>query len=770
MRTRTRRLGAVVLGMTLMAGLAAPAGANGVSLGPAGTHRPPEPAGLAFDAATADRCDYLDPHACLLPFPSDHFTRRDPTSLTGRRLNFHVASMPRNAAGKPIDPTEWNRNDGFSPGQSILVKVPEVDPAQSHLPPITDLEASLEKGSGVVVINAETGERHPVWAELDGNVDGTAVHPKDPPALVPEVVRDEGPDELDEALTEFEDGYRELAANLPDEVPDEAEAIDPEPSRLLIIRPAVNWDEGARYIVALQGMRRAGGSGIEAERIFRAYRDRAPTPLSLFGVGPFEGRRAHMEDLFSDLKHSGVKRKHLYLAWDFTVASEQNLSERMLHMRDESFRELGGGVPAYEITSVTENPSGDVLRRIQGTFDVPRWVSTPTTGARMLYDPEAAAEGRFLPLRQPTPQPATFTCNIPVSAVAGDGSVNPAKPSLYGHGLLGSQSEVNSGAQTGMGRLHNFAFCATDWLGMAFEDVASVATALLDMSNFQQIPDRVQQGMLNFLWLGRLITHADGFVADPAFQHDGAPLITRDLVYMGNSQGGIIGGSLTAFAQDWTRAILGVPGMNYSTLLGRSVDYDPYEQIVDTTYPDEMEETILYSLIQILWDRGEANGYAHHLTDNPYPGTPEHQVILEAAFGDHQVANVSAEVEARTIGARVHVPPPALHTTADAYELLPPLAYPATGSALMEWDSGTLAPPDADVPPDPGVVGPDPHGYPRADVHARRLRDRFLRTGEIIDVCTGSGDVPGDGWTWPAPRNDRDLASCRTARYQAPTS
>lgn len=751
--------------VALIAATSPSARASGISAGPLGTQRVPEPAGIVVDALAADRCDFLDPHSCLLPFPSDHFTRADTTSSTGRRLNLNVASMPRNAAGKPIDPTEWNRNDGFSPGQPLLVKVPEVDLVASGAPPITDFSSSLDAGSAVVVINTRTGARHPVWAELDLNADGTSLHPKEPPALVPDLVRDEAPDEFDDALTEFEDGFREVASNLPPEVPDEVSVINGEPSRLVIIRPAVNWDEDTRYVVALQHMRRADGSAIDAEEIFAAYRDEEPAPLSLVGDGPFEQRREAMEGIFATIAgHAGptVARSGLYLAWDFTVASAENLAERMLHIRDRSFEELGGAVPPYSVTSVQDFTEGEVARRVQGSFEVPRWVSSPTPGARMVYDREEQLEGRHLPLRQPTPQPAAFTCNIPRSAMAG-GVANAAMPSLYGHGLLGGQSEVNSSNQTGMGVAHNVAFCATDWIGMAFEDVPSIASILLDVSNFQQIPDRAQQGFLNFLYLGRLLKHPGGFAANPAFQLDGAPLITNDLVYMGNSQGGIMGGALTAFAQDWTRAVLGVPGMNYSTLLARSVDYDPYEAIVDATYPDEMEEMIVYSLMQILWDRGEANGFAHHMTDAPYPDTPAHAVILEAAFGDHQVANVSAEVEARTIGARAHVPPPALHTTSDAYEMLPALTYPYVGSAFMAWDSGTLAPPDGNVPPVPAVVGPDPHSFPRKDPKARFLRNHFLRTGQIIDVCTNSG-----GSLWPTPRNGRDSASCRTVTYRPP--
>jgi hypothetical protein len=35
-----------------------------------------------------------------------------------------------------------------------------------------------------------------------------------------------------------------------------------------------------------------------------------------------------------------------------------------------------------------------------------------------------------------------------------------------------------------------------------------------------------------------------------------------------------MGGALTALAPDFTKSVLGVPGMNYSTLLNRSVDWE----------------------------------------------------------------------------------------------------------------------------------------------------------------------------------------------------
>ena len=60
--------------------------------------------------------------------------------------------------------------------------------------------------------------------------------------------------------------------------------------------------------------------------------------------------------------------------------------------------------------------------------------------------------------------------------------------------------------------------------------------------------------------------------------------------------------------------------------------------------------------MQMLWDRSEMDGYANHITSDPLEDTPIHQVLLDEAFGDHQVANIAAENEARTIGAEVHQP------------------------------------------------------------------------------------------------------------------
>jgi hypothetical protein len=276
---------------------------------------------------------------------------------------------------------------------------------------------------------------------------------------------------------------------------------------------------------------------------------------------------------------------------------------------------------------------------------------------------------------------------------------------------------------------------------MATPDVPAALLATAELSNFPALPDRLQQSALNFLYLGRLMTHPNGLVSNPAFQDLlGNPVIdTSNLFYDGNSQGGIAGGMVMAVAQDIRRGVLGVPGMNYSTLLTRSVDFDTYAIGLYAAYQNELERPLLFSLIQMLWDRGEPNGYAHHMTSDPLPNTPTHEVLLHPAFGDHQVANITTEVQARTIGAHVYQPAlaPGRHSDVDPYYGIPAIpGFPFGGSALVVWDSGTPTPPITNTPP---RAGSDPHSRPRSTPAARLQKSEFLKVdGAVVDVCGGA--------------------------------
>ncbi len=519
-------------------------------------------------------------------------------------------------------------------------------------------------------------------------------------------------------------------------------------SRLLEIHPGRNLREGHTYIVVLRNIGRKKGKHVPA-RILRR------------------------------LARAGVKRKGLYMAWDFTVASAQSIAGPLLAIRNDAFKRLGdtnlkdmkvqGGSPAFAVTNVTDVPPCDpagcqtgqdafIARRVAGTVTVPCYLNQAgcPPGSRFAF------RGRRLSVPSPGSNTikANFVCNIPRSASA----AAPARPSLYGHGLFGSATEINSTPLEQLSNEHDIMLCATDWIGMSRNDIPTAIGILQDLSGFPKLTDRVDQSMVDFMYLGRAMIHPSGFGSNPAFQIGGGSTINASrLYYVGGSQGGIFGGTLTAVAPDFDRAILAVPGMDYSVLLPRSVDFDAYSQVLYPAYPNQAVRPLLLSLIQQLWDRSDPDGFANHMTAHPYPNTPSHKVFIEEAFGDHQVTNVMTEIEARTIGASLRTPildPGRGSEKRPFFGISRIKSFPFTGNAIEVWDIGPLrnvggqvlgtpTPPSINKPNRPGV---DPHGPDASEqVTGRRQASDFLMPdaqSKITDVC-GPKPCYLAGWTGP---------------------
>ena len=295
-------------------------------------------------------------------------------------------------------------------------------------------------------------------------------------------------------------------------------------------------------------------------------------------------------------------------------------------------------------------PLNPQIKAVKGTFQVPCYLTTcgPTATTGFHYSsskPDATAHpdprqhrDRAVRLHRPERRRAA----------------HPARISLYGHGLLGSRDEVDAGNVQAMATEHNMVFCATDWWGLADADTPFDVSALQNLNSFPAVIDRLQQGVLNTLYLGRLMLNPQG-LADNA--RSGRQLDTSQLYYDGNSQGGIMGGMTTAVAPDFRRAVLGVTGMDYANVLGpRSKDFAPFGQILFASYTDKSMSPVILDLMQQLWDRGDPDGYAQQMTSKPLPNTPSHTVLMQVAYGDHQVSMYSAAVEARTVGASAHEP------------------------------------------------------------------------------------------------------------------
>jgi hypothetical protein len=414
-----------------------------------------------------------------------------------------------------------------------------------------------------------------------------------------------------------------------------------------------------------------------------------------------------------------------------------------------------GSAPGFTVSEVANVDNAKFHRVIRGTFTVPCFLTRNCEpGGIMQLDTDG------LPVRDGDYE-ANFTCMIPQVPLPSEGG-SAMWPIIHGHGLLGTAEGVLGGFTADFAKAHRFVGCATDEIGMADEDIPEVLDALTEISDFRKLPDRLQQGLLNELFLARLAAHPGGFASHPAFQDgDGTNpgqlvLETGEVFYEGVSQGGIMGGALTAISPDMTRTVLRVGAMNYSTLLTRSSNWGPFGAIFGSSYRDELARPLLLGLMQILWDRGEPNGYAHVMTTDPPPDTPEHTVLKLIALGDHQVSNFASDVQARTMSG--------MKTNAGAidpirwpdYEALWDIpritagAYPYSGSAIIYWDAGpyrvnpsnpgqtigTQPPPYGNVPPDP--TWEDPHTSPRDPGPQFELMSTFLRPdGYIDDVCGG---------------------------------
>ncbi len=721
---------AATLSASVVLAVAVPSWAGPASAAPGDAVARPDDAPVATSPVdTLNPCDRTvlpppgaDGTTCMLPFPSNLYTTG---TGTDRRLNLPVAGMPKDAAGKPISPLPYDVSDGFSPGQLIVVHVPGLDNpaafAKTGSVPITDMARYADLDAPVVVFDVQTGKRHPIFTEID-------VNPLNP---------------------------------LPQSTAGDVTSGPARPQNTanvnFLVRPAKNFEYGHRYVVAMRDLKDAAGATIPASTVFASYRDKGP----LTAQDPRTER--YEKDVFPVIESAGIARSSLYQAWDFSVASAPSVTSRLLAMRDDAFRQLGdtdladrvvtGTAPTFTASTPTVDTEG--VRTVQGTFTVPCYISTPSCapGGQFVFDPQDTAQRTPLQLPGNTTT-AAFTCKVPKRVYDAPG-LEKLRPSLYGHGLLGGQGEVGQGQVKAMTAEHGFLYCATDWEGFATRDIVTVGQALADMDRFPAVIDHTLQGELNFLYLARLMIHPEGFGADPAFQvtKDGKAssfIDTTRAYYDGNSQGGIYGGTVMAVAPDVDRGVLGVPGINYSTLLQRSTDFATYAIPLYTAYPSEYERQLLLSVVQILWDRADPSGYQNTLAPGrELPGTPPHVVMYQAGFGDHQVANLTADTAARSIGAAVDPTPfedPARSPDVEDVWGVPRIpAYPYRGSALVYFDigpldyapgKGTAAPPTADVAQ---RGGQDPHEAPRNTPCGRVMKSNFLRPdGVVTNPCGGA--------------------------------
>lgn len=610
-------------------------------------------------------CDPTAPTQCGLPFPSTFYMKEDTSSNTGWRINLGPTTLPANIDAFQPAPKYWNERDGWSVGTPLMAHFPNVD--LSLVAGHDAIASSLDDTSNTVVINVETGEKVAHWCERD-------------------------------------------VANIDDE------------DSIFMCHPAAPWTYGAHYVVAMRNLADTSGTAFAPSDAFAALRDGGLTGDET--VDPqLETRRPQYDDvIFPTLEAQGWDRGDVQLAWDFVIASKDQVTGRAVHLRTLTNAWVADNGVAYTITDVEESPNDATAFRVFGMMEAPLFTEEDAANTLLTRD------ANNMPVLNGTTT-VPFTVIVPRSVVdAGE----PAPVVQYGHGLLGGQSEVKSGYLSEVADRYGWIIFAVDWTGMKTMDAGQIALMLVqDLGRFAIVPERSHQGLVEFQVALKLVT--EHLVNDPQFQDTtltgpGGSLIdpTRKYYY-GNSQGGILGGAYAAISQDIDRATLGVGGGPYQLLLTRSADFDEFFLLFQTMYPDPKQISMWLGYIQTLWDEAEGAGYAAAITLDPLPDTNPTVVLQHVAIGDAQVTTLGSEFLARGHGASF------LGSPAREAWGIETVAGPTTSSVLVEWDYG-LVEPYENLPSNPDT---DPHELPRREFAAQEQMAWFFATGEIKDFCGG---------------------------------
>lgn len=648
-------------------------------------------------------CDPIDPAACAFPWPSNLYLEEDADRPTGYTLAFGERTLPQTRQGDNWDPTPFRRMDGYGLGASLMAFFPELN--DTNLPDENAIAASLEDDAQIV------------WLELDAQ--------------------------------------NNVVGRVPYWVDFDAQENDTT-KKMVYVKPAVVLKEATRYVVAFRNLTDTNGAPIPTSEGFQNLLDgTTDSDPQLFW------RQERFDDIFGILQTEGVEKSTLNLAWDFVTASTDGLHGYMVQMRDESIAALPDG-PQLNIETVEEftvDENANIQFEMRGTVDVPHYMAEDADSpGRYRFNLDAAgAPSVDGTLSVP------FWVRVPRSAV---NAANPHDLVLYGHGLLGSGTQVRGGHNSLIANTHDMIFFAADLAGMSSEEGSAAALDIIqDFSRFPWFGDRLHQGVLNWVMLTRSMKAQ--FATHPEVTSRNI-VASTETYYSGISQGGIFGTTFVAVSPDVSRGHLGVPGSNYSVLLHRSVDFQIFFAAMRASYPSKYEQGIALGAVQLLWDGTDPISYFRKISDDPFPTSGPNAVIMAPAKGDYQVAVVQNEVVART---DIGIPLMQNYDDERTPDLTTEEAYPRTGSGVVLWDFNDPWPAAgnrSDVFDYSGVCGGsgdcdqaggyrccagtccrDPHGKPRrVDQHSQQMAD-FFRTGIINDVCGGDGCRPDDYPTVP---------------------
>ncbi|MFC1482253.1 hypothetical protein ACFL51_00445 [Myxococcota bacterium] len=325
----------------------------------------------------------------------------------------------------------------------------------------------------------------------------------------------------------------------------DARAVNPAETTLYV-RPAVRLEPNRSYAVALRDLVDGDGEALTPSVAFAALRDGQTTDSD-----ELEARRESYEVMFAALEEAGVERGSLIMAWWWHTASFEAKHGTLLAMRDDALDRLGAAGLGCTVTEVEEDFEGISYRLVRATVETPWYLDQPEAPAEIVRDETGA------PVYQGTEE-VEFLVILPDS-LASTGTAGPLV--VWGHGLFGSMNDhITEPTLLQLAEDRGFVYAATNWAGMSSNELGFLSTALTDISQFYRVGEHVQQGMINQITLTRSML---GVCHDlPEMTADGTPIIDPEIdpLFVGGSQGSILGGTLLTISPDLDVGALMVGG------------------------------------------------------------------------------------------------------------------------------------------------------------------------------------------------------------------
>ena len=237
----------------------------------------------------------------------------------------------------------------------------------------------------------------------------------------------------------------------------------------------------------------------------------------------------HFEEIFSKLEAAGIQRSSLYLAWDFTVASDENNTGRELSMRNARVRGARRHQPRRRRRRrAPRRRSPSRKSKTNRTRAKSRGASRAPSRCRASCSRAARPAARWCWTPKGTPiqngvWTANFDCIIPAVGDDRRGRIGAALALRARAVRQRRRGRLGPAAEPLAGPRHRPVRDRRD-RHVRIGRARRRSQALQNLSAFPKITDRLQQGLLDELYLGRAMISPSGFTTErrlPPGRHAG---------------------------------------------------------------------------------------------------------------------------------------------------------------------------------------------------------------------------------------------------------